>query len=45
MSEQPAFALDPATIAGKAAIGADNAVARNHDADRVGAIGKANGAN
>ena len=39
MGEQPPFAVDAAAIAGKACIRADDPVARNHDGDRVGAVG------
>ena len=44
MTKQPPFALNAAAIPGKACIRADDAVARNHDRNRIGAIGKANSA-
>ena len=44
MSEQPPFAVDATAIARKACIRADDAMARNHDGNRVGAVGKADGA-
>ena len=44
MSEQPPFAVDATAIARKACIRADDPMARNHDGDRVGAVGEADGA-
>src|ERR1700686_4050352 len=43
MLEQPALALDAAAIAGQRAVGTDDAVAGYDDADRVGAVGEADG--
>jgi hypothetical protein len=45
VSKQPLLALDPTAIAGKTCVGADDAVTRDHDGDRVGTIGKTDGAN
>src|SRR5262249_31584707 len=39
--EQPSLALDPAAIARERAIGADDAMAWDHEADRIGAVGVA----
>src|SRR5438270_55904 len=41
MREQPALALDPATIVDQRTIGADQAMAGNHDAERVRTVGMA----
>src|ERR1700680_5041910 len=41
--EQPALAVDAAAIAGQGAVGTDDAVAGYDDADRVGAVGEADG--
>src|SRR5579863_10304803 len=45
MRQQPAFALDAAAVAGQRPISADHAMARHHDADRVGPVGRPNRAN
>ena len=44
MSEQPPFAVDSTAIAAKVCVGADDAVARDHDRDGVGTVGEADGA-
>src|SRR5258708_19722848 len=44
VSEQVMLALDPAAIAGEAAVGAHHPVAGDDDADRVLPVGQANGA-
>ena len=43
MGQQPALALDAAAIAGERAIGADDAMAGDDDADGIVAIGMADG--
>src|SRR5579864_6270062 len=44
MREQPALPREPAAIAGQGAVGADDAVAGDDDADRVRAVRQAHGA-
>src|SRR5580704_567625 len=39
--EQPAFALDPAAVAGERAVGADDSMTGDDDANRIGAVGQA----
>jgi hypothetical protein len=43
MIEEPAFARQPAAIARKTTIGADDAVTGHDDRDRIGAIGETDG--
>jgi hypothetical protein len=42
--EQPALALDTASIAGEAAVRADDAMARHDDADRIVSVREPDGA-
>ena len=42
--EEQLLALEAAGVAGEGAVGADDAVARDHDRDRVAAVGEADGA-
>jgi hypothetical protein len=42
MNKQPALPADPAAISGETSIRTDDAVARNHNGNRVCAIGQAN---
>ena len=44
MGEQPFLSVDAAAVAGEACIGTDNAMTRDHDRDRVGAICQTDGA-
>src|SRR6185436_20651012 len=39
--EQPALAFESSAVAGERTVGADEAMAGNHDADRVGAVSEA----
>src|SRR5687768_12028572 len=39
--EQPALALEPATVAGQRAVRSDETMARNHEADRIRAVREA----
>jgi len=41
MLQQPALAIEPSTVSPEGAIGGDDAVAGNHDRNRVAAIGGA----
>src|SRR3954454_12825860 len=42
MNKQPALPADPAAISGETPISTDDAVARNHNGNRVCAVGQAN---
>ena len=42
MVQEPAFALDTAAVAGERAVGADDSMAGDDDANRIGAVGEAN---
>ena len=42
MNKQPALPADPAAISGETPISTDDAVARNHNGNRVRAVGQAN---
>ena len=42
MNKQPALTADPATVSGETPISTDDAVARNHNGNRVCAVGQAN---
>ena len=42
MNKQPALPADPAAVSGETPISTDDAVARNHDGNRVRAVGQAN---
>ena len=40
MLEKPAFALDASSVAGKGAVGSDDAVTRHDDSDWIGTVGE-----
>ena len=42
MNKQPALPADPAAVSGETPISTDDAVARNHNGNRVRAVGQAN---
>lgn len=41
MLEEPGFAVESAAISGEGTIGADDAVAGDHDSDGIGTVGEA----